>query len=378
MVAPRDRKKPKKPYPDFPLTPGNNGQWVKRIRGKLHYFGPWHDPDAALEKYRRSAADLHAGREPAVEGATVRDLCNQFHAHKVRQLERGEIVQLTLAHYRRTCDRVVEVFGAGTGLASVKPHDFDRLLASLARTNGPRALAVYVQHVRTLFKYGFEAGLLESPMRFGPGFKRPSAAVIRKLRASKPARLFTAAELRKILAAANPILRAMTLLGINCGFGNADCGWLPKTALDLDAGWVNYPRPKTGIQRRCKLWPETVRALKAALAARPAPLTLLAIPLVFVTRSGGVYNGGRKDSQIGSAFTHLLGKLGLKREGLSFYAVRHTFSTIAEGCRDQVAVGSIMGHVDVTMAQSYREHIDDSRLEAVAKYVRNWLWKKEK
>ena len=57
-------------------------------------------------------------------------------------------------------------------------------------------------------------------------------------------------------------LKAMVLLGINCGFGNTDCANLPLTALDLDRGWLNYPRPKTGTNRRCHLWPETGAALR--------------------------------------------------------------------------------------------------------------------
>jgi hypothetical protein len=64
------------------------------------------------------------------------------------------------------------------------------------------------------------------------------------VRAKSGLKLFTAEEIRRMLGAAGQPLRAMILLGINCGFGNADCGRLPLAALDLDRGWVDSPRPK--------------------------------------------------------------------------------------------------------------------------------------
>jgi hypothetical protein len=63
----------------------------------------------------------------------------------------------------------------------------------------------------------------------------------------------------------------MILLGINGGFGNAGCGHLPLSAVDLEAGMIDFPQPKTGIPRRCPLWSETVHAIREASADRPEP-----------------------------------------------------------------------------------------------------------
>src|SRR5262249_49978649 len=39
---------PARSYPECPFFPHAAGRWVKKIRGKLGYFGPWTNPDAAL------------------------------------------------------------------------------------------------------------------------------------------------------------------------------------------------------------------------------------------------------------------------------------------------------------------------------------------
>src|SRR6185437_4883774 len=78
----------------------------------------------------------------------------------------------------------------------------------------------------------------------------------------------------------------MILLAVNCGFGNNDCGTLPMSSVDLETGWVDFPRPKTAIHRRCWLWPETIAAIKA----RPKPKDREHSGLVFLTRRGASWS----------------------------------------------------------------------------------------
>ena len=81
--------KPEKPRPDFPLFPHATGRWAKKIRGKLHYFGPWSDPQAALERYLEQRDYLHAGQTPPTpsEGLTVRELVNRYLTSKKHAMD---------------------------------------------------------------------------------------------------------------------------------------------------------------------------------------------------------------------------------------------------------------------------------------------------
>ena len=90
----------------------------------------------------------------------------------------------------------------------------------------------------------------------------------------------------------------MVLLGINCGFGNHDVGSLTVGSLDLKAGWVDHPRPKTRAERRCPLWPETIEALQKVLRRRPEPDRREHAKLVFLTRRRGQPYVGINDSGI--------------------------------------------------------------------------------
>jgi integrase len=388
------KNKPAKPYPDFPLFPHATKRWAKKIRGKHHFFGPWDDPEAALKKYLDQRDDLHAGRAPRVEGDgfTARDLCNRFLTSKRDKLATGQLSPQSFGEYHAACARIVETFGRNRLVVDLRPADFEQLKFSFPASWGPVRRGKMIQLIRSVFRYASDQDLIDRPVKFGAEFKRPGKAVLRihraKMKARNGDRMFAAAELRQLIECAKVPFQAMLLLAANTGFGNTDCARLPLTALDLAGGWVNFPRPKTGIQRRCPLWPETTAALREVISKRPKAKDEADANLVFLTQRGLPWvkvhfhqeDGGKvrvvQDDAITKEMRKLVKKLGIDRPGVAFYALRHGFQTIGEEAHDAAAVHFIMGHAEDAgdMSAHYRERISDQRLRAVAEYVRRWLF----
>jgi len=340
----------------------------------LAYFG--RDRDAALQRWLDEKDDLLAGRVPRVrnDGLTVRDLANHFLTAKINRRDAGEIAPRTFDEYKASCARVVERFGKTRLVNDLTSSDFEALRANLAKTRGPVALGNEVQRVRMLFKFAYDEHLIESPVRHGQGFRKPSKNVMRQARAAKGKRLLPADKVRAAIDCASPQLRAMLLLGFNCGFGNGDCANLPLESLDLESGWVDFPRPKTGIDRRCPLWPQTVVAIREAIAARPQPTDPAHARLVFITKYGRPWKPSASGCPISAECRKLFRSVGLDRG--SFYWARHQFCTVGAGGGDRDAVEFIMGHVaqDDDMHAVYREEMLDDRLAQVVDRVRQWLF----
>ena len=141
----------------------------------------------------------------------------------------------------------------------------------------------------------------------------------------------------------------MILLGINAGLGNADVGRLHERHLNLKTGWLDFPRPKTAVNRRAWLWPETIASIKEAIKQRPAPATKAEAGLVFLRTNGHRWfveqtlpapkNSANGDSlevseevtassmssPLVPAMWRLLVSQGLHRPGLGFYTLAPRF-----------------------------------------------------
>ena len=375
---------PDKPYPDFPLYPHKSGRWAKKIRGKTHYFGPWRDPHGAVRRYLTEKDDLEAGRtprreEPGVSDAlTVEQMVVLFLDAKKLNVQAGELTARTWKEYESYGKRMTRVFGANTPVDRLGPADFKRLRADFQKTHKSLlSLKGDVGKTRLFFNWvgpGVHGqGYIDRLPRFGDAFKPPAQSALDREREEQAARVLTAGQIRTLLATAKLKLKAMILLGVNCGYGNTDCSKLVVGKLDLDHGWANFARTKNGIRRRNPLWPETIEALREVQKARKSPVSADYAKRVFITRSGQPFHA----YDITHEFEKIAVAAGMTHDEADFYDLRRTCASIGLQVGDDDAVRTILGHKRLAkdMLGVYnRLQVSDDRLRAVTDHIHNWLF----
>lgn len=315
-------EKPKKPYAKFPLYAHARGAWAKRIDGKIRYFGPWKDPKAALDKYRAFCKGVTPSK-------TVGDLVDAFVADKEAHLATGDITPVTYSEYKATCKVIENHYGRSRAIDSL---DYNSLRVALSKgknkpTLGPVTLKRRLVIARMIFPSA------------GKALKAPSQRLLRAAKEARGEQLYEAADIRKLVKAASAELKWMILMGINCAFGPRDCELFPGP----DGEWHNFARPKTGIARRCWLWPETRAALK-----EPNPQW--------------------DRYKIAKGFTALCESCKVKNHG--FYSLRRTHVTISEG--SQAVIDRICGWQKAVMASVYRQKTFDAKVQACCEAMRTW------
>lgn len=320
--------------------------------------------------------ELLAGRTPRVpgDGLSVMDACNRFLTHKKHHRETGELSDRSFEEYHKTCVRIIRVFGKNRLVVDLTSEDFADLRADIAKTNGLIRIGNEIQRTRSLFKFCYDEGLIDRPMRYGQSFAKPSQKSLRMARANKGPQMFTPEQIRSILDVATVNVKGMVLLAINGALGNTDVAELPTNLVDFAAGWLVYPRIKTGIDRKIPLWGETIAALREVLAERKPARNPDDERLLFIGKRGESYVGNHRGYRVHQEFARVLKLAGI--EGRTFYDLRKTFQTVAESSKDLSAVQAIMGHSPPAndMAAVYRQRVDDARLRAVVAVVRKWLF----
>ena len=371
--AKKTREKPKKPHKDFPLFPHDSGQWAKKVRGKLFYFGS--DSKAALERWLREKDDLLAGKTPRAFDAnalTVKSLCDLFLESRESKIATGEITQRHWDDLKKEAIGLADILGRGAAVEQLRPDDFRKMRSKLGKGVGLTTLDGRVARIRAIFNYASKNGLLEINLNklWGTEFNKPGRAAMSKQ--SDIEQLFSRDEVLKLLEHAGEQMKAMILIGINCGYGNTDAAMIEQS--DIAGEWITRKRQKTGKRRRTNLWLETREAIANALAVRPSHKDEADADKLFVTKYGNNWIPTSNANPVSQEFGKVARAAKITGKGKSFYTLRHTFQTIGDETKDFVAVSTLMGHVDASISGHYREKISDERLKAVTDHIHDWLF----
>lgn len=397
-------RKPRNPRTK-PFFPHDSGYWAAKIGGRTVYLARWSTPLPEVEKAyerRREQAEAEARQDAAaaVQASgyqlTIKDAANLFLNHRATDVERGELSPTTWAGYKRSLDWVVGRIGT-RAVASLRPQDFTNLNALLAEAYGAKQHEHVVGVLRMAFGWAVDNDYLDRPPKYGTVFRGPGRRQHRRERAGKAQKLFTAPQLRALVDKADDPMKAMVLLGLNCGYLQSDLSDLPirfddgtRNALRLDGNdpYVRFDRPKTGVRRKCTLWPETVEALNKVIGGRtegPVFSTRRGRPLVHTNKlyhADGRLKKATNCDAVVKPFRELCQAAGCYTEGVGFSALRSTFETRAWHLPDlsvahQAAIHWVMGHTlggpdTPKMADTYLQDISTDALRLVTDKVRDW------
>jgi len=342
----------------FPLTLHPTGQYCKKIRGKLYYFGS--DKRTALERYLEQAAFLHAGKRPrpnyANANVSLKTLCNLYLDHQESRVVIGEIKWRQIydqTSHLRDFARFLDPNRVISEISTIDLQNYRKKLIKAGKA--PNTINNRVSAIKAIYNWATDNEIIDNA---------PNLKAIKKISSPKIKRtIFTSEQVSKLLKHANHKMKAMILLGLNCGFGCTDCSELRWEHLDLRRGRVNLARSKTGVDRNLVLWDETVKAIKALPRMNDR---------VFNTNEGNAYvrivrkeysDGTSKllsHDSVGKEFSKLLKRAGIKTEkGVGFYTLRRTAATLAARSGDPFAVQKLLGHADLKMATTYVQDVSE-------------------
>ena len=355
----------------FPLTLHTTGQYCKKVKGKIYYFGS--DKKQALEKYLDQATYLHGCQnnlqKPISDNMTLKQLCDIYLKYQYSKLQAND---LTASHHNEqigSLNKLMAFLGQNIDINNISTLDLQNYKRRIQNSHvSVCRLNLHISIMKALFHWARKNDVLENIPNID--------AVSRDKIVHNEKFIFDHEQINKLLSAADVKMRAMIWFGLNCGFGCTDCSGLKWTDLDLVNARVRLPRRKTGILRDLPLWLETVESLEKIPKVGK---------LVFYTSRGNPYiqtllkndgNGSVKyttQNTITTKFSRLIKKLRLEvPKGTGFYTLRRTAATIAARSGDPFAVQRLLGHADLQMATRYVQDVSkqtDRVIENSRKYV---------
>jgi integrase len=356
MTKPRNSTKPAKPYPGYPLWAHTCGQWCKKVKGHLRFYGVWADPEGALEEYKR---DNGSAASDDSDGLLLRDVLRAYDDDKKALLETGKIKQRTYDDLLAVADVVADALGKSRPVTEITPLSLRALSHKLAigksgQPVSPVSHKRLLTYCRMIFRFANE--VLDCNVKYLRALAPPEKRLLRERRTAAGAKMFKSEELQLMLVVSDPAMGAVIYLGLFAGYGPTDCRLL--TTDKLKGEFIEFPRPKTGIQRRCWL-PQDARDAVMAIA-----------------NGTHVFNGRVWNRHvIARQFKKLCEDCGIYQKGRTEpYSLRRTLETVAKNADvNQSVIDRVMGHERPDMAEVYNQAVFDTQLRKLGEFIEAWL-----
>ena len=197
-----------------------------------------------------------------------------------------------------------------------------------------------VKTARAVFDWADGVGLWTAPRRFDRLFKLPRTVNTPTIK------IYSVNDLARLYTEANPFIRMLILLSLNCGFCSMEAASLRRDEIDLAAKVISRRRQKSGVAMTWNLWHETVRALRRGMAneGELALGTNGGKPLVWYSA------GGHRVDAIVSRWRRLSKKAGV---GGSFKTLRKTAATMMRSIGGVEVSELFLAHSEKSMAKFY-------------------------
>ena len=354
----------------FPLTLHKTGQYCKKVKGKMYYFGK--DKQLALERYLEQASLLHNNRSSIIKkkssDMTIGTLSELYLNQQMLKVQAGEITARHNADQKNCLNKFVNSIGRFVKVRDISTLDLQKYKRLIKKSYSAQRLNLNISVMKAMFHWAKKNEILD----FIPNID----IISRENVEHKQRFVFSSVQIKKLLDLADVQMKAMIWLGLNCGFGCTDCSQLKWSDIDFENSRVILARGKTGIMRDLPLWPETIEAIKN--------VPRKAGNLIFYTKHGRpmisekhiIMESTEKYSSINmvtTRFSRLIKKAEIKvSKGTGFYSLRRAAATMAARSGDPFAVQRLLGHADLKMATRYVQDVSkqtDLVIENSRKYV---------
>ena len=119
----------------FPLTLHPTGQYCKKIKGKLCYFGS--NKQQALQRYLEQAPHLHLGKalnsSVAYDSISLKALCNLYLEHQHSRAEAGEIGAVQISDQTTVLRDFVRYIGPHCSVSDISTMDLQNYRSKLVK-----------------------------------------------------------------------------------------------------------------------------------------------------------------------------------------------------------------------------------------------------